>query len=70
MRRFNKGMINLQCKVSFKEGHMIVFTKSMDSALLNEIISDPGGSGSGSTTLYVEQSGTFATVDQCDLTYL
>jgi hypothetical protein len=49
---------------------MIIFTISLDPAPLNEIISDPGGSGSGSTTLYVGQSGTFATVDQCGLTYL
>ncbi len=50
-------MINIQCKVRSKEGHMIIFTISLDldpilfSDPLKPIISYPGGSGSGSTTL-------------------
>jgi hypothetical protein len=56
-------MINLWCKISSEEGHMIIFTVSLDlepdpillsdpyPAPLKQIISNPGGSGSGSTTL-------------------
>ena len=41
MSQFSKGIINLQCKVSSKEGHMIIFTISSDPDLDKIILSDP-----------------------------
>ncbi len=58
MRQFHKGIIDLKCKVGSKEGLMLIFTISLDPeaepgpilfpdpAALEQIISDPGGSGS------------------------
>ncbi len=55
MRRYKKGMINSQCKISSKEGHMIIFKISQDPEAdpdpilfsgpdpLKQIISYPGG---------------------------
>ncbi len=38
MRQFNKGMINVSCKVSSKEGHMI---RSFDPEPDQILFSDP-----------------------------
>jgi hypothetical protein len=58
-KKIDKKMIQFNCKVSSKEWHIVIFTIILDmepdpillSDLDRQIISDPGLSGYGSTTL-------------------